>query len=128
MIESNRKYTVYTNNTINSIQILECGIERISMAENMNIATISAYYFSGNNNTNFSPEFSNLFQALDIRNINIYYILVIVIGVTPLIILKVRNYDWSVDSEIDFKCKLYASEMTSSSQIKFIYRRMYSWL
>ena len=49
LIQSNIKYTVYTNNTINSIKILENCIVRIPMADNMNIVIILAYYPSRNN-------------------------------------------------------------------------------
>lgn len=120
LIKSNIKYTVCTNNTINSIQILESCIVRIPMAENKNIVIISAYYPSGNNDTSFSSEFSNLFQALDLRNINNYYILAGDLNCrhrdwsNPTDNIKGKKLkDWLVDNEIDYRCKFYASEMPS---------------
>lgn len=81
---------------------------------------ISAYYPSGNNNTNLKSEINKLVESMDLENGNNYYI--------SAGDLNCKHTEWGnpvnnqngsllkeslTDNEIRYRCKLYASSASS---------------
>lgn len=120
LIKSNLKHSICSNRETNSFKFLETCIIKIPMIANKEIIIISAYYPSGNNDSYFRNEINNLFESLDLRNHNKYYILA---GD-----LNCKHIDWGnptgnekgnklkewlTDKEINFRCRFYASSSPS---------------
>lgn len=120
LIKNDLKYRNYTCGSLDTLNYLEACIIKIPMPDNSSIFIISAYYPAGNNDYNLKIELSRLFEALDLQNVNNYYILA---GD-----LNCKHNDWGnsinnpkgnklkewlLDNELNFRCKLYATCLPS---------------
>lgn len=90
------------------------------MIGNKSFFIISAYYPSGNNDSLFKVEIHNLFESLNLENMNNFYILAGDLNCkyldwkNPIDNQKgVKLKEWIFDNEINFRCKLYASNFPS---------------
>lgn len=116
LIKNNLKYNIYSNNTINSFKFLETCIIKLPMGANEMLYVISGYYPSGNNDSDFRTEIHNLFNSLGLQSSSNYYILAGDLNArhtdwgNPSCNSKGNKLkDWLSDSEINFRCRLYAS-------------------
>ena len=75
LIKNDIKYKPYINNTIKSFKVLETTVVKLLMSNNKSLFIISAYYPSGNNDIHFKEEIHQLFQSLNIQDLNNFYIL-----------------------------------------------------
>lgn len=116
LVKNDIKHKVYTNNIIRSFKYLETTIIKIPMNCNKTLYVISAYYPSGNNDSNFKMEIDQLFESMNLQNTDNYYILG---GDLNCKRIEWGNKDnntkgnairnWLSENDVNFRCKFYAS-------------------
>lgn len=120
LIKNGIKHLNFTSKTIKKLTYLETCVIRIPMTNNTFLFIISAYYPAGNNESRITAELDELFNSLELQNLNHYYILAGDLNSKHTNWKNACNNqkgcklkDWLLDKEIPFKCKMYASVLPS---------------
>ncbi|KAI8130893.1 RNA-directed DNA polymerase from mobile element jockey [Lucilia cuprina] len=120
LLRNDIKYKYCINKTINKFKYLECCVINIPLKSDKTLYISSVYYPSGNNNECFQHELHQLFVYLNLQSLDNYYVIA---GD-----LNSKHKDWGNENnntkgnllsewlsnyDLDFKCKLYASNCPS---------------
>lgn len=116
LIKTHIKHKPYTNIATKSFKFLETTIVKIPMNDNKMLYIVSAYYPSGNNDSHFKLEIRQLFESINLQNLDNYYILAGDLNSKRVEWGNKDNntkgnilFDWLAEYEILFRCKFYAS-------------------